>query len=140
MPEGLAGVLGADRNGTCRRQAERVTCSWREALAGRGGGEERGEATARPVPSPAISSWYHCSKSTAGSSSFSIWRGRGQARRKRKGQDEEGSEGREEEEGEEGKVKGRPQEGRLEGGRGGREKESIKRRKRKTVRQLGRLC
>lgn len=44
-------------------------------MAGRGGGEERGEAAAGPVPSPAISSWYHCSKSTAGSSSFSIWRG-----------------------------------------------------------------
>lgn len=59
-------------------------------MAGRGGGEERGEAAARPVPSPAINSWYHCSKSTAGSSSFSIWRVRGKARRERKGQDKEG--------------------------------------------------
>lgn len=63
-------------------------------MAGKGGGEERGEAAARPVPSPDINSWYHCSKSTAGSSSFSIWRGRGKARMERKGQDEEGSDGK----------------------------------------------
>lgn len=67
-----------------------VTCSWREALAGRGGGEERGEAAVRPVPSPAISSWYHCSKSTAGSSSFSIWRGTGTGTGHSRGRTEEG--------------------------------------------------
>lgn len=55
-----------------------VTCSCRQALAGRGGGEERRETPAGPVPSPAIISWYHCSKATAGGSSFSIWTGHGE--------------------------------------------------------------
>lgn len=75
-----------------RARREGVTCSCREALAGRGGGEERGEAAGGPVPSPAISSWYHCSKSTAGGSSSSIWSGaRGGARRT--GEEGKGGEG-----------------------------------------------
>lgn len=97
-------------------------------MAGRGGGEERGEAAARPVPNPAISSWYHCSKSTAGGSSFSIWRGRGEAGRERKGQDRRGEIGkRERRQGREGK--GRPRQGngkeglREGGGKEGRRKE-----------------
>lgn len=65
-----------------------------------------------PVPSPAISSWYHCSKSTAGSSSFSIWRrawGGGQVQEGKNGEERSGNEreskGRKKEEKGEGRGK-----------------------------------
>lgn len=118
-------VRSAERS-RARRQG--VTCSCREALAGRGGGEERGEAAAGPVPSPAISSWYHCSKSTAGGGSSSIWSGaRGGAWRT--GEEGKGGEGwRKSKGGHDGRQDRKVTEK-------GREEGQRKRRRRKTVRE-----